>query len=53
MKVELYREYLAKIVLTEQELKKKEKEREFFNQMIKNAYMNYYEPEEIERGRGR
>ncbi len=53
MKVELYREYLAKIVLTEQELKKKDKEREIFNQMIKNAYMNYYEPEEIERGRGR
>ncbi len=53
LKKKLYQEYLAKIVLTEQELKKKDLEREFFNRIIKNyspVQMNNYEEE---RGRSR
>ncbi len=56
MKNKLYKEYLAKIVLTTEELKRKDTERERFNEFIKNITFNY-EPRDMdlesERGRSR
>lgn len=46
-----YKEFLAKIVITENEFKNKYHEREYFSKMIDNLYKSY-EEEEI-KGRGR
>ena len=53
MKVKLYKEYLAKIVLTTEELKNKDMERNFFNQIMKTTIPNYYDTEEEIRGKSR
>ena len=49
----LYKEYLAKIVLTTEELKNKDMERNFFNQIMKTTIPNYYDTEEEIRGKSR
>lgn len=53
MKVKLYKEYLAKIVLTTEELKNKDMERNFFNQIMRTTVPNYYDTEEEIRGKSR
>lgn len=53
MKAKLYKEYLAKIVLTTEELKNKDMERNFFNQIMKTTIPNYYDTEEEIRGKSR
>lgn len=46
-----YKEFLAKIVITENEFKNKYHEREYFSKMLDNLYKSYNE-EEV-KGRGR
>ena len=53
MKNKLYKEYLAKIILTTEELKRKDSEREMFNEFIKNLPKQFNYPELEERGRSR
>lgn len=53
MKKKLYKEYLAKIVLTTNELRRKDTEREMFNEFIKSINMNNNYDYEEERGRSR
>lgn len=53
MKKKLYKEYLAKIVLTTNELKKKDAEREMFNEFIKSININNSFDYEEEKGRSR
>lgn len=53
MKKKLYKEYLAKIVLTTNELKKKDAEREMFNEFIREISINNNFDYEEEKGRSR
>lgn len=53
MKKKLYKEYLAKIVLTTNELRRKDTEREMFNEFIKSINVNNNYDYEEERGRSR
>ena len=57
MKNKMYKDYLAKIVILENEFKNKYREREFYSNLIKSTLNNYnnvnkYE-EEMEKGRSR
>jgi len=55
MKNKLYKEYLAKIVITENEFKAKYMEREYYSKIIKDAYKNMNNGfiEDMEKGRSR
>lgn len=57
MKNKMYKDYLAKIVILENEFRNKYREREFYSNLIKSTLNNYnninrYE-EEVEKGRSR
>lgn len=57
MKNKMYKEFLAKIVLAENEFRDKYREREFFSKLINDTFKSYnninnYE-EEMEKGRSR
>lgn len=57
MKNKMYKEFLAKIVITENEFRDKYREREFYSKLIESTFKNYnnvntYE-DEMEKGRSR
>lgn len=54
MKNKLYKEYLARIVLTENEFRNKYLERQYFAKLIEKAYDNTYSyDEELNKGKSR
>lgn len=53
IKNKLYKEYLAKIVLTENEFRNKYMEKQYYSNLINKAYNSYYQQEEEIKGRSR